>query len=105
MNDPRQPFEQIADYYRGEIRTGRLEPGSRLPSAREIARLFEVAIGTVTAAIRELKDDGLVMSWQGKGIFVRDRASLAVDPEATNAEQAYRTITKRLDELQQDFLE
>lgn len=99
-NNPRQPFEQIADFYRDAIKSGRLKPGDQLPGMREIAATFDVAIGTANSAIKALKDAGLVMAWQGKGIYVRDAVSTVVETGGIDPSLAYEAIISRLDELQ-----
>jgi hypothetical protein len=38
-----QLYDQIADRLRGEIASGALAPGTRLPSERELARALEVS--------------------------------------------------------------
>jgi GntR family transcriptional regulator len=71
-NDPRPPYVQIADELRREIQTGEVKPGQRIDSSRELARKFEVAPMTVHNALNLLKDEGLLASWQGRGVFVSD---------------------------------
>jgi DNA-binding GntR family transcriptional regulator len=41
-----------------------------LPSGRQLAEQYGVAVMTVKQALGELDD--LVVSWQGRGVFVRD---------------------------------
>ncbi len=71
MNDRRL---EIATSIRHRIMSGlhlgRLEPGARLPSTREIAEEFEVAPRTVMAAYRILEAEGLVELRQRSGIYV-----------------------------------
>lgn len=70
-NDPRPPYVRTADLLRQEIRSGNLEPGSRLPSARELQDSFGIANSTAQNAVRVLKREGLVYAIKGKGVFVR----------------------------------
>ena len=70
-NDPRAPYLQIADELRRSIASGELQPGERLESGRKLAQRFGVAPMTVQQAIRELRNEGLVVTWQGRGAFVR----------------------------------
>ncbi|MEM9656490.1 MAG: GntR family transcriptional regulator, partial [Actinomycetota bacterium] len=35
-DDPRPPYQQIADELRDQIHTGLIRPGQRLPSTREL---------------------------------------------------------------------
>lgn len=70
-DDPRLPYVQVADILRSEIQAGRLGPGGRLPSARELQGRFGIANSTAQNAIRVLKTEGLVYAVKGKGAFVR----------------------------------
>src|SRR5688572_9349717 len=57
-------FLQIARAISGDIRRGRLRPGSVLPGSRALARSLDVHRNTVLASYRELKDGGWVVSAQ-----------------------------------------
>ncbi|MCC9311889.1 GntR family transcriptional regulator [Kitasatospora sp. RB6PN24] len=70
-DDPRPPYVQTADALRKEIQDGRFPPGSKLPSARELQDRFGIANSTAQNALRQLKDEGLIYSVQGRGVFVR----------------------------------
>lgn len=48
-------------------------PGEKLPSGNEMARHFGVARMTVQQALRLLRDEGLIVSRQGSGVYVRSR--------------------------------
>jgi DNA-binding GntR family transcriptional regulator len=76
-DDPRSPYHQIADDLRKAISAGDLRPGSRMKSSRELAVEYGVAAMTVHQAIRVLRDEGLVDSYQGRGVFVRSGDSVA----------------------------
>lgn len=78
LNDGRPPFQQVTSVIKAAIATGEFEPGDRLPSIAELSRHFEVAPMTVQKAIGILRDEGLVVSRQGKGLFVRLRTERAV---------------------------
>lgn len=77
--DRRPPYQQIAAALRQAIRAGSYAPGDLLPSARVLAEEYGVAIMTVRSAIGILRDEGIVQSWQGKGVVVRGPA-LAGEP-------------------------
>lgn len=78
--DPRPPYLQIASALRQAIQDGRYEAGELLPSARVLSEQYGVAIMTVRSAIRLLREEGLVQSWQGKGAIVREPAILDAIP-------------------------
>jgi DNA-binding transcriptional MocR family regulator len=72
--DPTAPaplVEQIAAYYAGAIRDGRLRAGERLPPIRVAARACDVGRATVQEAYRLLAEDGLVEATVGRGTTVR----------------------------------
>ena len=74
----RPASEQIAAILRAAIRSGRLEPGERLPSQTELANHYEVARETVKSAQRILEAERLIVRRQGQGVSVRMRPQRAV---------------------------
>lgn len=69
--DSRPIYEQIADAFRRQIRTGVLHPGDRLPSVRELSAQLTINPNTIQRSFRELENDGWIESVPGKGSFVR----------------------------------
>ncbi|NNL66863.1 MAG: FadR family transcriptional regulator [Myxococcales bacterium] len=61
-------FEQL----RGQILTGAIESGARLPNERELAARFGVNRGSVREAVKRLEGLELVAVRHGQGTFVRD---------------------------------
>ena len=72
-DDPRPPYVQVANALRAAILTKTFSPGDRLPSRTELAKKYNVAPMTVQNALRELREEGLIVSRQGSGVFVRER--------------------------------
>lgn len=77
-NDPRPPYQQVANSLRAAILTRTFQPGEKLPSGPQLAERYGVARMTVQQAIRLLRDEGLVVSRQGSGVFVRERTERPV---------------------------
>lgn len=77
-DDPRPPYQQVANNLRAAILTRKFVPGEKLPSGPELAKSYGVARMTVQQAIRILRDEGLVVSRQGSGVFVRERTEKPV---------------------------
>ncbi|MER5870813.1 winged helix-turn-helix domain-containing protein [Streptomyces sp. NPDC002044] len=71
-DDPRPPYLQVAAALRDGIAEGKYQPGSRLPSGRQLAKEFGIALMTAQNALRVLREEGAVTSHQGRGVFVRD---------------------------------
>lgn len=69
--DQRSPYLQVADALRAAIRDGVYPQGERLPSVVDLAGEFGVAKMTVQRALAELRSEGLLMAWQGRGTYVR----------------------------------
>ena len=62
-------YRQIEDYFRQNILSGQLAPGTRLPAARQLALELGVNRITVENAYTELKADGLISSRVGDGTY------------------------------------
>lgn len=77
-DDPRPPYVQVANALRAAILTRKFTPGDKLPSRNELAKTYNVAPMTVQNALRELRDEGLIVSRQGSGVFVRERTERPV---------------------------
>ena len=67
------PYERIVDELRAEILTGRRAAGERLPSEHELADQYGTSRPTVRRAVARLKAEGLVVTSQGRGAFVRPK--------------------------------
>jgi GntR family transcriptional regulator len=67
------PYERIVDELRAEILNGRKAGGERLPSEYELAERYGTSRPTVRRAIARLKAEGLVITSQGRGAFVRPK--------------------------------
>ena len=63
--------EQLAAQVKLAILSQDLKPGEKLPSTRELARRFQIHSNTVSAAYRELAEQGWVDMRAGSGIYVR----------------------------------
>ncbi|ETK36856.1 TetR/AcrR family transcriptional regulator C-terminal domain-containing protein [Microbispora sp. ATCC PTA-5024] len=63
-------YREIAADLRRRIESGELRPGDRVPSTREIVRLWGVAMATATKVLTELRREGLVRAVPGVGTVV-----------------------------------
>ena len=77
-------MERIA----GEIRSGRLAPGARLPTEQELMAAMGVSRTVVREAVAALRAEGLVTTRQGSGAFVAADASrvpFRIDPDGLSS--------------------
>ncbi|MCS7462374.1 FadR family transcriptional regulator [Paenibacillus doosanensis] len=75
----RKIYEVIADQIKEQIVSGALQPGQKLPSAKELSERFQVGRSTVREALSALKAMGLVEIHQGEGSYVRSIEAQDVD--------------------------
>lgn len=69
---PRARYKSLVDALAGDIRSGRLLPGTRLPTHRELAAAEGLALVTASRVYAELEAMGLVSGETGRGTFVRE---------------------------------
>jgi GntR family transcriptional regulator len=76
MTDPlsdRPAYRQVADRLRPSIESGEWPAGYKLPSESQLMEQFGVSRVTVRLAVGALRAEGLILTRQGRGSFVRDR--------------------------------
>ncbi len=71
---PTSRYAEIVDQLTEAIRTGRMAPGARLPTHRDLARRHGIALATATRVYGQLARAGLVAGEPGRGTFVRDQS-------------------------------
>jgi GntR family transcriptional regulator len=67
----RPAYLQVADALREQITTQEFSPGTRLPSEKQLMDRWGVSSRTIRVALDQLRAEGLVVSRQGSGVFVR----------------------------------
>ncbi|MCM0649432.1 GntR family transcriptional regulator [Clostridium swellfunianum] len=65
-----QVKKQIMDL----IRNGSLKIGSKMPTERELSERLKVSRNTISTAYKELEQEGVLKSYQGRGTFVAEEA-------------------------------
>jgi GntR family transcriptional regulator len=100
-------YLQLAQQVRHALRLGLLEPGDRLPTAKEVVAKLAINPNTVLKAYRELEREGLVSARPGLGTFVK--RTLAQHDPAEQAELrqqlAHWVLTARRAGLVDDDIE
>jgi GntR family transcriptional regulator, transcriptional repressor for pyruvate dehydrogenase complex len=62
--------DQVVNHLRGLIQQGKLKPGERLPSERELAEMLHVSRPTLRAGLSTLSAMGILESRHGSGTYV-----------------------------------
>ncbi|GAA3569707.1 hypothetical protein GCM10022419_058260 [Nonomuraea rosea] len=106
-NTGRPGYLQIADDLRAQIRGGSLAPGTPLPSTAQLAEQYDASLSVVKMAVGILRNEGLVIGQQGKGVFVNDpgEASPADDVAGEVAElrSAVQELSVRLSRVEEQL--
>jgi GntR family transcriptional regulator len=64
-------YAQLAGILRDMIRSGEIPSDRPLPSVKRLMQTYGVAQGTAEHAVRLLKEEGLVKTVIGKGVYVK----------------------------------
>ncbi|MGO4428402.1 GntR family transcriptional regulator, partial [Streptomyces sp. MCAF7] len=73
--EPDPPYLRIVTEIRRRIADGELAPGDRVPSTRQIAKEWGVALATATKALTTLRVEGFVEARPRVGTVVATRAA------------------------------
>jgi GntR family transcriptional regulator len=84
-------FAQLAAQVRSAVVRGDLAPGTRLPSARDLAASLDVNLHTVLHAYQDLRDEGLIELRRGRGAVVSERGVPDLSPLHDAIEALART--------------
>ena len=63
-------YRQLYSALRDAILDGRLRPGAKLPSTRDLARRYALARGTIVTAFENLKAEGYLTGQVGSGTYI-----------------------------------
>ncbi len=72
LDSSRPLYAQIAELVRLDIISGLYQPGTKLPSVRELAAQAKVNPNTMQKALAELERSGLVHSMRTSGRFITE---------------------------------
>lgn len=71
--DDREPlYRQLADIIRAQIASGEIPERRAVPSKRTLRQRYGVSARTVDAAMEILREEGLIETEPGKGLYVRE---------------------------------
>lgn len=65
-------YQEIAEHLKGQIEARILQPGERVPSLRELRRVYGITQGTVEKAHDLLEKEGLIVRSHRNGVFVAE---------------------------------
>jgi GntR family transcriptional regulator len=86
-------YVQIENHVQFNISAGRLKPGDRLPTVRELSEKLGINANTVAKAYRDLEVMGLIYTRRGLGVFINKNV------EVKCAEECRRKTIERIFEV------
>ncbi|MBZ3907835.1 MULTISPECIES: GntR family transcriptional regulator [Streptomyces] len=98
-------YVQIVQQTKQALRLGLLEPGDKLPTAREVVEATAINPNTVLKAYRELEREGLVEARRGLGTFVRKSLGATPVDSPLRAELGAWAVRARATGLERDDVE
>ena len=69
-------YQQIIEHIKTMLLQGKLKPGDKIPSQRELAEELRVNPNTIQRAYREMENMGLTETLRGQGTFVVQKEGL-----------------------------
>lgn len=85
----RPVYQQIIDHVKRDVAVGRLRPGDRLPTVRQLASQLIVNPNTIAKAYRQLEQEHVILTRPGAGTYVAELStdlSLAVRRKLVKAQ-------------------
>lgn len=92
-SDNRPIYQQIVDQVTEQVHDGMLTPGTKLPSAAELAPTLDLNRNTVLQAYRTLRDNKVLELRRGRGAIV------LAQPERTQPDTAFDSAVDHLASL------
>ena len=96
FNNERPIYVQLVENIRIQIISGKLNPGERLLSVRELALMVKVNPNTMQKALAELENEGLVYTERTNGKFVTTNIELI---EKVKKELAEEKVNNYLNDM------
>ncbi|MBU5484779.1 GntR family transcriptional regulator [Clostridium sp. MSJ-11] len=89
-------YIQIMDYIKENIISGKIKPGDKLPSVREMASALKVNPNTLQRAYQELEREGITYTQRGMGTFVKEDSKMI---EILKKDMAKEVISSFIDRM------
>ena len=91
---------RIAETLSGQVNSGSLKPGEKLPSERQIARQFEASRATVRTALQNMEQAGLITRRERRSAVVSIRRNITPHLRIACSSTTLMGLFRRLTEMQ-----
>jgi GntR family transcriptional regulator len=92
-------YIQIMNYVKKQIITGRLNPGDKIESVRDLALELQINPNTIQRTFQELEREGIVETRRGLGRFVTSRESTIMQIKKEMAGELLERFVQGMKEL------
>lgn len=99
FDNERPIYVQLVEKLELDIISGKLKPGERIPSVRELAITLKVNPNTMQKALAELEDKGLVYTERTNGKFVSDNKKLIEERKKKLAKEKTEEFLKSMQDI------
>lgn len=89
-------YIQVKNQIMDEIKNGNVKIGEKMPTERELSQTLKTSRNTVSSAYNLLEQEGVLISYQGRGTFVAEEAKTW--KQYTNKDKLYKIIDLGLEE-------
>ncbi len=90
-------YAMIKDYIKKQIAEGTFNENDRLPPEVELMKTFNVSRITVTKALTEMADEGIVYRIPGRGTYVRGNPGNPIEASGANESRAKDPVDVKTD--------
>ncbi|MFC6335025.1 GntR family transcriptional regulator [Paenibacillus septentrionalis] len=92
-------YVQIMSYLKKQIIVGKLQPGDKIPSVRELASDLQINPNTVQRTFSELEREGIVETRRGLGRYVTSEESIIMEIKKEMAGELINHFIQEMREL------
>ena len=92
-------YLQVVTDIKKQIITGKLPPGARLPSTRELAAQYKINPNTAVRVYNQLEQEGITFIRRGIGTFVTEQEDIIMEFKSERAESLIRELLEELKSL------
>jgi len=92
-------YLQVLEYLKKQIVSGKIRPGEKLPSVREMSQKFNINPNTAQRVFQELEREGLIKTERGIGNFVISDGKLIKSLKEKMAEKILEDFIAEMNEI------
>ncbi len=92
-------YRQVVTAIKKDIVSGKIHPGDKLPSGRDLAVQYTINPNTSAKVYQELEQEGICYTKRGLGTFVKEDLEMATQIKSEMAEELIVYFLKNMEEL------